>query len=423
MPPSKKVVSIKRSRKRDSGNFKNFIHIVFQKQAESHEDWQKPVRIRKRTMTMLNSINIHVFEKIYKEVCFLAYVSKRKTISFRDVETAVRFVFTAKLANYANEFARKAMKNFINYPKQISRTLNSSKAGLDFPGGKTRSLMKKTSVHQRISLNASIYMTAVLQYVMEEIGEKAIDALLANQLKYKSIAPRILFLGIRKDEELSDLINGIFSQSGSVPSIEHELLPVKRPESRKPQSIKVESRKRKISVDFSHKKKPRTQTTTKKESENDKKRIREENERKFKLQELIELERKSMEKERVETLRRLRNESKIAVELKAVEQKIENIRPKNSILRIVVENSDDEDEPPRFGNESNRTNSSVEHSSSREPKTSSSSHKKKSHVKPSTQPERKSNRTSTKVDSLKIKKKEVATKRNLRSSSGKKQRK
>jgi len=104
--------------------------------------------------------------------------------------------------------------------KQIS---HSQRAGLQFPCGRVKRLLKKdSSGGMRVGAKAAVYVTAVLEYLTAEVLELAGNA--AKDLKVKRIQPRHLQLAIRGDEELDTLIRATVAGGGVLPHINRALL-------------------------------------------------------------------------------------------------------------------------------------------------------------------------------------------------------
>ena len=105
----------------------------------------------------------------------------------------------------------------------------SSRAGLQFPVGRMRRLLKKGKYSERLSSGTPVYLAAVLEYLTAEILELAGNA--ARDNKKARIIPRHLQLAIRNDEELNRLLQDVtISQGGVLPHIHSILLPKKTEE-------------------------------------------------------------------------------------------------------------------------------------------------------------------------------------------------
>lgn len=108
-------------------------------------------------------------------------------------------------------------------PKKLSQ---SSRAGLQFPVGRIRRLVKKGNYSERLNTGAPVYLAAVLEYLAAEVLELAGNA--ARDNKKSRIIPRHLQLAVRNDEELNRLLSGVtIAQGGVMPNIQSVLLPKK----------------------------------------------------------------------------------------------------------------------------------------------------------------------------------------------------
>ncbi|XP_061482823.1 histone H2A, sperm-like [Rhineura floridana] len=111
-------------------------------------------------------------------------------------------------------------------PVNEARKNNSAKAGLQFPVGRIRRLLKWGNYAERVGVGAAVYLAAVLEYLTAEILELAGNA--ADKNKRKRIGPRHIQLAVRNDEELNKLFAGVtIAEGGVLPNIHAQLLPKK----------------------------------------------------------------------------------------------------------------------------------------------------------------------------------------------------
>ncbi len=97
--------------------------------------------------------------------------------------------------------------------KQVSR---SARAGLSFPVGRIARLLKNGRYAQRVGLGSSVYLAAVLEYLVAEILE--VSVMVVRQNKKNRIIPRYIFLGLKEDEEFNKLFaHTIITASGVKP--------------------------------------------------------------------------------------------------------------------------------------------------------------------------------------------------------------
>ena len=107
------------------------------------------------------------------------------------------------------------------------RLTKSARAGLQFPVSRVHRLLRHGRYADRIGTGASVYLTAVLEYLAAEILELAGNA--ARDNKRTRITPRHIQLAVRNDEELNKLMaDGWVAGGGVLPNIHAVLLPKKK---------------------------------------------------------------------------------------------------------------------------------------------------------------------------------------------------
>lgn len=106
----------------------------------------------------------------------------------------MRLVLPGDIAKFAVDEAVKAVTK-MNAPAEgesSGKMTRSEKAGLTFPVGRVHRLMKERQFANRIANGASVYLTAVLQFLASEVLELA--GMTARDNKSQRILPRHLLL-------------------------------------------------------------------------------------------------------------------------------------------------------------------------------------------------------------------------------------
>nr|XP_003227926.1 PREDICTED: histone H2A, sperm-like [Anolis carolinensis] len=120
-------------------------------------------------------------------------------------------------------------------PLAATQKTKSTLADLQFSVGRVARYLKQGNYAKRIGVGASVYLTAVLEYLTAEILELAGNA--AHENKKQRIVPRHIQLGVRNDDELNKLFAHVtIAEGGVLPNIRAELVPKKTAPSAAPQS-------------------------------------------------------------------------------------------------------------------------------------------------------------------------------------------
>ena len=90
----------------------------------------------------------------------------------------------------------------------------SKKSGLQFPVARIHAALKKGRYGEHINKMASVYMTAVIEYLVAEVLELAGGQ--AKDYKKTRITPRHIQLAVRSDLELNDLLKDVTIMNGGV---------------------------------------------------------------------------------------------------------------------------------------------------------------------------------------------------------------
>jgi len=123
----------------------------------------------------------------------------------------------------------KSQKGIAKAPAGGKRALQGNRtvsdlAGLSFPVTRFARALRKGAYCKRLALGASIYVTAVVEYITAEILELAGNA--AKDHRKMRIIPRHIQLAIRNDEELNRYMSNVTIAGGGVlPNVHSVLLP------------------------------------------------------------------------------------------------------------------------------------------------------------------------------------------------------
>lgn len=124
----------------------------------------------------------------------------------------------------------KSQKGIAKAPAGGKRALGApsrsvaEQAGLSFPVQRFARALRKGAYCKRLALGASIYVTAVVEYITAEILELAGNA--AKDHRKLRILPRHIQLAIRNDEELNRyMANVTIAGGGVLPNVHSVLLP------------------------------------------------------------------------------------------------------------------------------------------------------------------------------------------------------
>lgn len=193
----------------------------------------------------------------------------RKTVSSKEIQTAVRLALPGELAKHGVSEGTKAVTKYLakkgekakepgakkgdgTKAKPVSR---ASLADITFPVTRVETVMMELSNAERKSETAAVYLAAVLEYLIAEVLELAGNA--ARDNKKVRITPRHITLAIRNDAELDKLFQNVVLGGGVLPHIEPALIKnkgdpdapkkskrsVKKPATKKPATKKADGKK------------------------------------------------------------------------------------------------------------------------------------------------------------------------------------
>ena len=204
------------------------------------------------TMTNITKFQIRV---LMEKVNRLRQTADLKTITAREIQAAVPFVYKGELAKYAISEAQKAVTKYNTTPpapKTAGGAKNApvsrgSRAGLTFPVTRIGKIMDELSTASRKSDSSAVYLTAVIEYVNGQILEQAGN--MARDNNRVRILPRYITLPIAADAELAATFKNVIMSGGVLPmtKVENEKkAPAKKPVVKKKFAKKPTGKKPKL---------------------------------------------------------------------------------------------------------------------------------------------------------------------------------
>jgi len=177
-------------------------------------------------LDLLNQLVNIYGEKIMKAANEVVSSSGSKTLSSRDIQTAVRLVLPYGLARSSVEEGTKAVTRYNASKGDEDKKKLHKKLQLTIKPSHVKVLVEKLSSVDRKSKTATIYLTAVLEYLIKEtLGE-------INK-SGETLTQRAVFLAISNDEELSKICEDIIFAGGVTLYTQYVPKPVKTSSSSK----------------------------------------------------------------------------------------------------------------------------------------------------------------------------------------------
>ena len=202
--------------------------------------------LRGDALNTVNNILRHLIEDLAGVLAKVKTSSSGKTLSSRDIQTAIRIALPGELAKHAVSEGTKAVSKYVisKQGKGGPKESASKRAGLQFSVARPMKVLRMFYPAKRCSSGAKVYLAAVIEYLSAEILELAGNA--ARDRKKIRIDVRSLLLAIKSDEELDQLLSGYVTGGGVVPAIHSSLLPKKKekkPKAAKPKKAKAKKPK------------------------------------------------------------------------------------------------------------------------------------------------------------------------------------
>ena len=194
--------------------YENYISKILKKISEKSE-------ITLSSRQQLNHFIIILSKKISTVAIELTEISKKKTVSEKEVKNAVRIIMNDDLSSSVIAFAEESVKNFSS-DQGLTR---QSKAGIIFPPSISEKFLRRWgNSNIMVSSTSPVVLASVIEYIVTEILEDAhLNAVEQNRVR---ITIRDMELSVRNNNNIRDLFvnNNIeFLGGGVVPSLHNNI--------------------------------------------------------------------------------------------------------------------------------------------------------------------------------------------------------
>ena len=169
----------------------------------------------------LNSFLCIFLKQVTLLVSDLTLFGKKKTVSVKEIENALKIILFGELLNCCLSEGNKAVKQFSS--GEDSKGSRQTKANIIFPPSIVEKFLRQSKL--MVSNYAPVYLAAVLEYLTSDILDISVN--LCKEHKHNRITIRDLELAVRNDIELNTLFkkfNITFWGGGVVPFIHSSLL-------------------------------------------------------------------------------------------------------------------------------------------------------------------------------------------------------
>ena len=215
-------------RKKKSRFFETYINKTLKRIAPNNG-------ITANARQQLNSATYFLAVYLANVISRLTIISKKKTMSDREVSNATRLVLPLTLANDSLEKAQSSVEKFNDdSTDKTKHTSRQEKAGIIFPPSIAEKFLRNFDMSKiMVTKNAPVFLACVLEHVVTTLLQYSSE--LTKSANRVRITIRELELSVQENPDLQqlwDTCNLSFVGGGVVPQI-HESLLVKKPRKKK----------------------------------------------------------------------------------------------------------------------------------------------------------------------------------------------
>jgi histone H2A len=247
--PAKLAIAKSNTKKRHYNSSAGSVHRILNRiQKPRIAAGGEPTSTAKSTMYVFDSLISHVRRLILEKACRLTKGAVKNTVLSEAISSATLLVFGASLGTPAIAYGAEAVRHYVasvndkesekkaaaaasngdggaakKSDSETKSETKSKKAHLTFPVGRTSTHMKSTCNGYRIGSTAPVFLTAVIEYLVGQVGEVCIDATLGDGRT--RITPTYFRYAIETDVDLARLTVGVeVCDSAALPRIHPALV-------------------------------------------------------------------------------------------------------------------------------------------------------------------------------------------------------
>ena len=156
----------------------------------------------------LNNLLIIVAKLITEKTLYLVEISKKKTISIKELENSIGILFSGELKNVIIEEGKKSVIKFReNIDEEEKKGFSvQNKIGIIFPPSMCEKFLRKFgNSNVMITIESPVYLASVLEYISAEILD--LSSSIASAHNRIRITVRDLEIAIRTDYEFNSFFN------------------------------------------------------------------------------------------------------------------------------------------------------------------------------------------------------------------------
>jgi histone H3/H4 len=207
-----------RHRKKKNHRFEHHIRKILKEISAEHD-------ITQQAKSQLNDLAVITCKIVYRKMVDLLQSNQKKTITEKEIEVAVKLIFTGQLAANAISEGKKSLQNYLSNAKSTTLKGQSrhTKADIIIPPSVPEKLLRDSATTYHIGTNAPVFLAGVIEYFLSQIIELAI----VKNKNHIRLTVQDLENGVRSDLEMSSYFNQYkiyFYNSGMQPFIHPNIL-------------------------------------------------------------------------------------------------------------------------------------------------------------------------------------------------------